>query len=117
MAFNRCDKHPDMVLYRCLEWGTLRCRVCDEIRPLNERIKKLIAAAVTFEHFTYPGKGRCRCCTVSQADGYVEMLTGERWFLCRSCTGIVRSRLKSLVKRMEKQAAKMNAEPGQGRPE
>jgi hypothetical protein len=107
MAFKRCEKHPDIVLYRCREWDTLRCRVCDEIRPLRAEIIALQRTA-QFKHLPDPGEGYCQSCTVYRAEGEIEFISGFTLRLCRSCTGVARSKLKSLFKRMEQRAKELN---------
>jgi hypothetical protein len=63
-------------------------------------------------HFNDPGEGMCQSCTVYTAEGEIEMLSGMLLRLCRSCVGVVRSKLKGLTKLMDKRAKALNLKRG-----
>ena len=102
MAFIRCKKHPDIVMHRVVDPERsdalgiraykpgLRCRVCEEIRPLKKEIQALRVKASTVLQYDDPGEGMCDACTVHLAEGKVELFNW-RLRLCRSCTGVVRN--------------------------
>ena len=123
MAFIRCKKHPDIVMHRELDGERsdfvgapvylpgLRCWVCQEIRPLKKEIQALRVKASTVLQYDDPGEGVCDACTVHLAEGKVELFNW-RLHLCRSCTGVVRTKMKTLFKAMEKRAVAMNLKRG-----
>ena len=124
MAFIRCTKHPDIVMHRELDGERsdfsvpvylpgLRCRVCQEIRPLEKKIRELQALKEA-THYEDPGVGWCENCTVYRAEGKIELMSHITLHLCRSCVGLVRTRLKALVKQMDKRAKELNK--GRSRP-
>ena len=123
MAFIRCDKHPDIVMHRVLDPERsdflgmraykpgLRCRVCEEIRPLKKEIQALRAKAAGHENYVDPGEGVCMACASYRAECRVELFD-LHVELCRSCTGVVRTRLKAVFKEMEKRATALNKKRG-----
>ena len=112
MAFIRCKKHPDIVLHKPVDGRPgLRCRVCEEIRPLKREIQTLRLKAAWKENFPDPGKGECMACACYVAECKIEMFD-LRLELCRSCTGVVRTRLKAAFKEMEKRAVALNLKRG-----
>ena len=123
MAFIRCKKHPEIVMHRVLDANQsdeagvpiyepgLRCWVCHEIRPLKAEIIALQRAA-KFKNLPPPGEGMCQNCTVYHAEAEIEFMAGGTLRLCRSCTGVVRTRLKAAFKEMEKRATALNKKRG-----
>jgi hypothetical protein len=113
MTFIRCKKHPDIVMYGAKygEFIGLRCRVCEEIRPLKKEIQDLRWRASSVRHYDDPGRGVCDACTVCRAEGDITLFDW-RIKLCRSCLGIVRSKMKTLFKAMEKRAVDLNLKRG-----
>ena len=112
MTFIRCKKHPDIVMHKAaLGKPGLRCRVCEEIRPLKKEIQVLRAKAAGHENYTDPGEGVCMACASYVAECKI-VLFDLRLELCRSCTGVVRTGLKAAFKEMEKRATALNKERG-----
>lgn len=123
MAFIRCKKHPDIVMHRELAPAKsdlvgypvylpgLRCRVCQEIRPLKKEIQRLRVEAASSEHFPDPGTGKCMACGIYKAEGQVKLFR-LHIAACRSCLGVIRTRLKAVHKLMEKRAKSMNEARG-----